>query len=85
MGSNGWGTHELLFWFNALAYLQIFLQACTCAVHIVHIPEQSCAFWSVFLHISCGGEMNFSAQGYIVTDAAPNEASQGRAGLDSID
>ena len=71
-----------------------FLVQCTCIftdffckhAHIyVHIPEQSCVFWGVFLHISCWGEMNFGAQYYIVTDAAPNEASQGRAGLDSID
>ena len=37
----------------------------------VHIPEQRGVFWGIFLHISCRGEMDFGAQGYIVTDAAP--------------
>ena len=78
MGSNGWGTHELWlvllfkaneqFLFHALAYLWIFFAS----MYIyVHIPEQRCVFWGIFLHISCSGEMDFGAQGYIVTDAAP--------------
>ena len=45
------------------------------------VPEQGCVFWGVFLHISCWGEMDFGAQGYIVTDAAPMKPVKEEQGL----
>ena len=45
------------------------------------VSEQGCVFWGVFLHISCWGEMDFGAQGYIVTDAAPMKPVKEGQGL----